>query len=66
MFSVMPRCSAINSIEDSYGHPDPALGAAAMAQAVDVFRCGIVRDVQAEEHVGAFAELATAEHLAAL
>jgi ribulose 1,5-bisphosphate carboxylase large subunit-like protein len=58
--------SAINSVKGANGNPDPHLGAAAMTQAVEVFRSGVLRDVPVDEHVGALAELAAAEHLSAL
>ncbi len=58
--------SAINSVKGAHGKPDPQLGAEAMTQAVEVFRSGVLRDVPVDEHVGALAELAAAEHLSAL
>jgi len=44
--------SAINSIKNSQGKPDPKLGAEAMVQALEVHRSGELRDVAAEQHVG--------------
>jgi ribulose 1,5-bisphosphate carboxylase large subunit-like protein len=58
--------SAINSIKDSAGKPNPRLGAEAMAQAIEVHRSGELKDVPAEEHARALARLATERHLNAL
>src|SRR5213079_369886 len=40
--------SAINSIKNKQGHPDPRLGAEAMMQALDVYRSGELREVPTE------------------
>lgn len=58
--------SAINSIKGADGRPDPRLGAAAMTEAVEVFKSGALRGVPREEHVAALAELASTQGLAAL
>src|SRR6185436_12314640 len=42
--------SAINSIKDASGKPNPKLGAEAMLQAIAVHRSGELRDVSAQEH----------------
>lgn len=45
--------SAINSIKNAMGRPDPKLGAEAMRQALEVHRSGAVRGLRAEEHLPA-------------
>jgi|RhiMetdeSRZDD1v2_1073273.scaffolds.fasta_scaffold111538_4 ribulose-bisphosphate carboxylase large chain len=50
--------SAINSIKNAQGKPDPKLGAEAMVQALSVHRSGELRNVPAEEHVRSLAALA--------
>ena len=58
--------SAINSIKDATGKPNPKLGAEAMEQAIEVHRSGTLRDVPAERHAHELARLAEAGKLAAL
>jgi ribulose-bisphosphate carboxylase large chain len=58
--------SAINSIKDASGKPNPKLGAEAMQQAIEVHRSGELRDVKAEEHARAIADLAERKKLHAL
>jgi transcriptional regulator with GAF, ATPase, and Fis domain len=58
--------SAINSIHDSNGRPDPRIGAEAMQQAVEVHRSGALRDIRAEEHLPALAALAKQRSLGSL
>ncbi len=58
--------SAINSIENSQGKPDPALGTEAMQQAVEVHSSGELRNVPVEEHLRALVALAERKHLKAL
>jgi ribulose-bisphosphate carboxylase large chain len=58
--------SAITSIEDEAGRPDPALGAAAMADAIDLHRAGELRSVPAEDHPRILLELARGRGLVAL
>jgi ribulose-bisphosphate carboxylase large chain len=58
--------SAINSIKNARGKPDPRLGAEAMYQALDVHRSGELSDVPLEDHVRALAALAERKRLAAL
>jgi ribulose-bisphosphate carboxylase large chain len=58
--------SAINSIKDASGKPNPKLGAEAMQQAIEVHRSGELRDIPAERHAGEPARLAEARQLAAL
>jgi ribulose-bisphosphate carboxylase large chain len=58
--------SAINSIKNSKGKPDPALGARAMTQALEVHRSGQLRGVSVNKHLSALAALAKSRKLAAL
>lgn len=58
--------SAINSIKNKKGRPDPALGALAMAQALGVHRSGELRDVSVTKHLPALVALAKRKKLAAL
>jgi ribulose-bisphosphate carboxylase large chain len=58
--------SAINSIKNPQGKPDPKLGAEAMVQALSVHRSGELRNVPAEEHVRTLAALATRGRFKAL
>ena len=58
--------SAINSIKDAGGKPNPKLGAEAMQQAIEVHRGGELRDVPAGEHTRRLAALAEARKLTAL
>ena len=58
--------SAINSIKDASGKPNPKLGAEAMEQAIQVHRSGELRDVPAEEHTRHLFALAARTNLKAL
>jgi len=58
--------SAINSIKNAEGKPDPRLGAEAMMQALEVHQSGELRDVPMAEHVRALKAIAEREKLAAL
>ena len=58
--------SAINSIKNAAGKPDPRLGAEAMMQALEVYRSGELRDIPAEEHLRALIALAERKKLTAL
>lgn len=58
--------SAINSIQDARGNPDPRLGTEAMLQALEVHRSGELRDVPMDEHLSALSALAGRQNLAAL
>jgi hypothetical protein len=58
--------SAINSLKDSQGRPDPRLGAEAMLQALEVHRSGELTDVPLERHVTVLAGLAHQKRLDAL
>ena len=58
--------SAINSIKNSAGKPDPGLGAEAMQQALEVHRSGELREVSAEDHVRALTALSQRKGLNAL
>jgi ribulose 1,5-bisphosphate carboxylase large subunit-like protein len=58
--------SAINSIKNSLGHPDPRLGAEAMRQAIEVHRSGALTDVPPDQHLAALARLAEQQSLTPL
>jgi len=58
--------SAINSVKNARGKPDPKLGAEAMMQALEVHRGGELRDVSANEHLKALTALARRQKLKAL
>jgi ribulose 1,5-bisphosphate carboxylase large subunit-like protein len=58
--------SAINSVKNAAGKPDPKLGAEAMQQALEVHRNGELRDVAAKEHLPALIVLAERKRLEAL
>ena len=58
--------SAINSIKNNAGKPDPKLGAEAMQQALEVHRGGELRGVVAAEHLAALMALADRKGLKAL
>ena len=58
--------SAINSIKNDKGEPDPKLGAEAMMQALDVHRSGEVKEIPAEKHLPALIALANRKKLKAL
>lgn len=58
--------SAINSIKNSAGKPDPKIGVEAMLQAIEVHRSGELRDLPMEEHVVALATCAERKQLKAL
>jgi ribulose 1,5-bisphosphate carboxylase large subunit-like protein len=58
--------SAINSIKNAQGKPDPKLGAEAMLQALEVHRSGELRDVPAEKHLAGLVALSERKKLSAL
>jgi ribulose 1,5-bisphosphate carboxylase large subunit-like protein len=58
--------SAINSIKDAQGRPDPMLGAEAMMQAVEVHRSGEMDGVATDDYVAYLARIAGRRQLAAL
>jgi ribulose 1,5-bisphosphate carboxylase large subunit-like protein len=58
--------SAINSIKDKGGRPDPRLGLEALAQAIEVHRSGELKETPMEEHLPALSALAQRQGLAAL
>lgn len=55
--------SAINSIKNAAGKPDPKLGAEAMQQALEIHRSGELRAVPIEQHLGALVALAERKQL---
>jgi ribulose-bisphosphate carboxylase large chain len=58
--------SAINTIKDKNGRPDPRIGLDAMLQAIDVHNSGELDLTPMEEHLAALAALAERKNLAAL
>jgi hypothetical protein len=58
--------SAINTIKDKAGKPDPRIGLEAMVQAIDVHRSGELTDTPIDEHLAALAALAERKNLTAL
>ncbi len=58
--------SAINSIKNAVGRPDPKLGAEAMQEALEVHRSAEMRGVPIDEHLPALIALAEREGLPAL
>ena len=58
--------SAINSIKDASGKPNPKLGAEGMEQAIEVHRSKALQGVSAEQHTRELAELAESKNLKAL
>jgi len=58
--------SAINSIKNAKGKPDPKLGAEAMLQALEVHRSGELADTSMEDHLHELAAIARGRNLTAL
>jgi ribulose 1,5-bisphosphate carboxylase large subunit-like protein len=58
--------SAINSIKNQQGKADPALGAEAMSQALEVYYSGALRDAPMEEHLAALVALSERKGLRSL
>jgi len=58
--------SAINSVKNSAGRPDPKLGAEAMLQALEIYREGELCGTSLEEHLPALIAAARRKNLAAL
>lgn len=58
--------SAINSVKNASGQPDPKFGAEAMTQALEVHRSGALKDVPMDKHLGEIMALAEREGLGAL
>jgi ribulose-bisphosphate carboxylase large chain len=58
--------SAINTIKDKSGKPDPRIGLEAMLQAIEVHRSGELKGTSIEEHLAALAALAKRKNLSAL
>jgi ribulose 1,5-bisphosphate carboxylase large subunit-like protein len=58
--------SAINSIKNASGKPDPRLGAQAMIEAVEIHRSGALREVSTEKHLPQLISLAETKKLKAL
>ncbi len=58
--------SAINTIKDTNGRPDPKIGLEAMLQAIDVHRSGELRDTPIDEHLTALVTVSERRNLRAL
>jgi ribulose-bisphosphate carboxylase large chain len=58
--------SAINSVKNAQGRPDPKLGTEAMQQALDVHRSGELAGVSIDEHLSALFAVARRKNLTAL
>jgi hypothetical protein len=58
--------SAINSVKNVAGQPDPRLGAEAMQQALEVHRSGELHGVGMKDHLAALSALASRKNLKAL
>jgi ribulose-bisphosphate carboxylase large chain len=58
--------SAINSIKNAKGQPDPRLGSEAMLQALEVHRSGELAEVSMAGHLAALAAIARSRKLTAL
>jgi ribulose 1,5-bisphosphate carboxylase large subunit-like protein len=58
--------SAINSLKDKRGRPNPRLGIEAMLQALAIYTSGELKDVPMKEHLPALAALAKRKRLTAL
>ena len=58
--------SAINSIKNSAGKPDPRIGAEAMTEAIEVYRSGELANVPPDEHLQALTALAEKKGLKTL
>ncbi len=58
--------SAINSIKNAKGEPDPQLGLEALTQAIDLHRSGDLNGVAVEGHLAALVNVAQTKKLSAL
>ncbi|WP_435006464.1 RuBisCO large subunit C-terminal-like domain-containing protein [Tundrisphaera lichenicola] len=58
--------SAINTIQNAKGEPDPNLGTEAMLQALEIHRSGELRGIPIEGHLDALADLARRQGLGEL
>ncbi len=50
--------SAINSVKNAQGRPDPEIGLRSLQQAIEVHRSGELKDVPSDEHLDALADVA--------
>ena len=55
--------SAINSVKNAHGRPDPQLGLRALLQAIEVHHSGALKDVSFDEHLDALASVARRDGL---
>ena len=58
--------SAINSVKNAAGRPDPKLGTEAMFQALEVHRSGELADTSVDDHLPALVDIAHRKNLTAL
>ncbi len=58
--------SAINSVKNAQGRPDPALGTEAMLQALEVHRSGELAETTIDDHLAALIAIARKRNLTAL
>ena len=58
--------SAINTIKDAQGRPDPRIGLNAMLEAIEVHRSGVLKGVSIEEHLDSLVDVARKNHYKAL
>lgn len=58
--------SAINSVKNSAGKPDPKVGAEAMAQALEIHRSGELSEVSIEDHLRVLISVSERKQLKAL
>ncbi len=58
--------SAINTIKNKQGKPDPQIGLEAMLQTIEVHRSGELDKTPIDEHLSALAALAERKNLTAL
>src|SRR5262245_7774695 len=58
--------SAINTIKNAQGKPDPKIGIEAMLQAIEIHRSGELGDTPIEGHLDALAALARGKNYGAL
>jgi hypothetical protein len=58
--------SAINSVKNAHGKPDPRLGSEAMLQALEVHRSGELAETSIDDHLFTLLALARGRNLTAL
>jgi ribulose-bisphosphate carboxylase large chain len=58
--------SAINSIKNASGKPDPKMGTEAMMQALELYRSGELAEVSPQDHLRELTALASGRKMTAL